>query len=430
MLHTHIILCAISLHLTHRQSVRKMRLSKKKNKPSTIFFGLAAGTAKLATGSISPIKEDTSQRRILINTLNPSIAGDSDTEDHEYLNIDPQQLRKEKAAQEKKPPSSPTTSDSDVDVQSQKPVNQIRKGIESRIKRFEPRLSSDSEDSSPSPGRRPVALPRNNKPELKPRPKVGLKPKSHSVDNMFPNTAKIPKGDGGRKAGSPQIPERPRMSQISRARSKTSNPDNPLLEPLLAFLPRPRDSEIRRAREGKTTPSPTASPASSPRSPQKLMPQISATVDPGSKNILLSERSAFKPIPMPGNLSNVTGEKGAEFIPASSAPPPKSPLGVRKQQKPLTSGAFAPSFLPPPKPARKRSHSDQPSHPSPPPPTDSSPSPSSSVPETGSSGENPLNQQMAETLIKYILASQDGGLKSALRECVLSDPEALKALKE
>ena len=43
---------------------------------------------------------------------------------------------------------------------------------------------------------------------------------------------------------------------------------------------------------------------------------------------------------------------------------------------------------------------------------------------------NPFNHQMADTLIKYILASNDVGLKSALRGIVSSDPEILKALKE
>lgn len=46
------------------------------------------------------------------------------------------------------------------------------------------------------------------------------------------------------------------------------------------------------------------------------------------------------------------------------------------------------------------------------------------------SGENPINQEMADTLIKYILASNDPSLKLALRNIVTSDPQVLKSLNE
>ena len=49
---------------------------------------------------------------------------------------------------------------------------------------------------------------------------------------------------------------------------------------------------------------------------------------------------------------------------------------------------------------------------------------------TESDASNPFNQQMADTLIKYILASNDPGLKSAIVDIVKSSPDVLRALKE
>ena len=46
-----------------------------------------------------------------------------------------------------------------------------------------------------------------------------------------------------------------------------------------------------------------------------------------------------------------------------------------------------------------------------------------------STDNNPYTQQAAESLIKYVLASNDPNLKSALIKVVSSDPDILKALK-
>ena len=46
------------------------------------------------------------------------------------------------------------------------------------------------------------------------------------------------------------------------------------------------------------------------------------------------------------------------------------------------------------------------------------------------SSNNPYTQLAAESLIKYVLASEDPSLKEALVKIVSSDPKILKALKE
>lgn len=45
-------------------------------------------------------------------------------------------------------------------------------------------------------------------------------------------------------------------------------------------------------------------------------------------------------------------------------------------------------------------------------------------------GSNPFTQEMVDSMLKYILASKDTGLKETLREIVFSDPQMKDALKE
>ena len=52
------------------------------------------------------------------------------------------------------------------------------------------------------------------------------------------------------------------------------------------------------------------------------------------------------------------------------------------------------------------------------------------VPQVSGGEDNPLNQQMADTLIKYILASNDPNLKTALRNIITSDPAVMNVIKE
>ena len=52
------------------------------------------------------------------------------------------------------------------------------------------------------------------------------------------------------------------------------------------------------------------------------------------------------------------------------------------------------------------------------------------VPTAASAAGNVCNHQMAEMLIKYVLASGDQGLISAIRDVVMADPEAIKIIRQ
>lgn len=368
-----------------------------------------------------------------------STTADSDTEEHEYYNTQAhlRERREQKKLREKQNAASPPTSDSETERESNSlwtgklgssgsgKSNGRSREVLSRIRQWERRLSSDSEDSISSPTRRPVATPRARKPETK------AKPEFSSQQQNF-------------------IPPRPRQSQISRARgkigvSKKDEPEPPLVEqsPQLNLPPRPRGTEIRRARQGKPN-TPT------PPSPSPPTPKITATNDKGHQKVVLSPNSAFKPItsnhrgPSPG-LAIVREERDEDAGTTPSAlglnRRPRSPRGKSpsRSPSPAITAATSGESLAPPKPSRKDRHSSETTLDT----ASNSPSPSSSNPAYSSmlemmtssaggegEGENPFNQQMAETLIKYVLASQDVGLKDALRKCILSNPEAVQALQQ
>lgn len=345
-------------------------------------------------------------------------------------------------------PTSPTTSDSEFEREASilwtgrpafGPVSGSRtpsgrsQEVQSWIHQCERRLSSDSEDGVSNPTRRPVATPRARKPDLKPKPDISQQQ---------------------------QVPPRPRQSQISRARvrvgvgGKKEGPP-PVIEEQEAqphMPPRPRSTEIRRARQGKplstpNTPAPPQSPSPS------TTPTITATNDEGDHKVVLSpnRNSAFRPIsnrhsPSSG-LASVTQERSEDAGTTPSAlglkagnRRPRSPRGKSPSRSPSPAvfTTTAGESLAPPKPSR-RDQNDSETQETPPSPSPSSPSPASSptiskttttTMTSSDEGGNPLNQQMAETLIKYVLASQDTGLKNALRECIMSNPEAVKALQQ
>ena len=396
---------------------------------------------------------------LITSSITSSTTADSDTEEHEYFNIDDTQAylreRREQKLREMqgKSPVSPTTSDSEVERDSSSSWTGqpgIFSGraheVQSHNRRWERRLSSDSEDGVSSPTRRPVATPRARKPDLKPKPSLSQQ----------------------------QVPPRPRQSQIVRARGKVGmaglgkrGGPPPVIEeqPAQPHLPpRPRCTEIRRARQGKpfssapNTPIPPTSPSPS------ATPTITATNDKGDHKVVLSPNSAFRPIsnrrsPSPGlavvreERSEDTGTTPSALGLKSGNRRPRSPRGKSPSHSPspavstatageslstATAGeslstATVGESLALPKPSRKDRH-DSETQETPPSPSPSSPSPASSPMTTtmmsSEGGGTPLNQQMAETLIKYVLASQDNGLKNALRECIMSNPEAVKALQE
>lgn len=366
----------------------------------------------------------------------PAADADSDPEDHEYLNIDPKAKRQLKLNGIQQKMTSPTTSDSEVDSSSSSWAGKKDSGgfgqvkinkLQSHLRQWDRRQSSDSEDSLYSPptaSRPPIATPRAKKPELKPKPKL---------------------------VGTHQVPPRPNRSQIDRARGKQSKEPQPEPQPepqaekqQPSMPQRPRGTEIRRARLGKQTPSPVPPPSSPTRSPTRTpssTPTITATSDQGNQRVVLSSKnSAFTPIsqrrsPSPNRSGlAVVREEGVE----ETEPAPESIVANRphspREKFPNRSPSLSPSpvaTLAPPQNTRKsRSHSESDTQDLATSPT-LSPS-ASPIPllSAGISGVNPFNQQMAETIIKYILASPDSALKNALRDCIMSDPEAMKALQK
>ena len=363
---------------------------------------------------------------------------DSDTDDHEYFNIDPQAYLQEKRQQKLKELqqkiTSPATSDSEVDTSSSWNGRSSLGGsqpdrkrvLQNQIRQWERRLSSDSEDSISSPPmstRRPIATPRAKKPDLKPKPKL---------------------------VGNQQVPPRPHTSQISRARGKVGaqkeESQTQLKTEQQPHMPkRPRGTEIRRARQGKPSTSPVPSPITSSQTPTPppSTPTITATNDKGDHVVLSSRNSAFKPVtqrqsPSPSRpgLAMVREESIEEAEPAAGSRATNQPRSPRRKSSnrspsPSVSTTTSGVSLAPPKPIRKdRSQSENDTRDSTASPT-VSPSSSPVPPLNANGGEgNPFNQQMAETLIKYILASQDSGLKSALRDCIMSNPEAVQALQK
>lgn len=410
-------------------------------------------------------------------------AGDSDAEDHEYTNIDTQSYLREKRQKklreikERMGGESPVTSDSEVEKDtssswtgrssfngsSQRGLQGNSQGL---IRKWERRLSSDSEDSVSSPTRRPIATPRSDKPGLKPKPK-GF-----------------------------QVPPRPRASQINRARGKVNTGASAAVQkeevhkqteeqPRMPL--RPRGTEIRRARQhGKPSTSSPLSQPFTPHSPPSLTPTITATNDKGDQRVVLpsAKNSAFKPVsnqrsPSPGlaivreeraedkgttpsalglkagkNRSPSPQRKSPTHTPSPSASVnersedagttpsalglraanhrPRSPRGKSPSRTPSPSVSVVSDSLAPPKSSssrKERSHSESDTQDTTPSPSSSSPTSSPMTSET-TAGGNPFNQQMAETLIKYILASEDGGLKNALRDCIINSPEAVQALQK
>lgn len=498
--HTHTCMgCMPLLHVYCRQSVR-MRVSKRKSKEVGNMKGLASngirapptikeesssptisGTRKLSLESSDPTQLSTSptkhakvarklseqpiptQERVLVNTnlpgvrkisLDAALSGapkiapngalvhqtakvsplskspvvdvDSDVDDHEYLNIDPRTKHQLKLNGLQQQIASPVTSDSEVDSSSSSWTGKksrggsqqvLTKDLQNQFRRWDRRQSSDSEDSisSPPTKRPPIATPRAKKPELKPKPKL--------VETQ-------------------QVPPRPRMSQIHRARDKqTKDPTQPQpqAEKQPSMPSRPRGTEIRRARLGKQTPSPVPpSVTPSPTPPSSSTPTITATSDKGNQRIVLSSKhSAFTPIshrrtPSPNRSGlAVLKEEGAEETKsAAESRATNRPYSPREKRSPSPLPAAS---LAPPNTRKSRSHSESDTHDlatSPTPSPSSSPVPPLSAGIAGSTGMNPFNQQMAETIIKYILASPDTGLKNALRDCIMSDPEAVKALQK
>jgi len=276
--------------------------------------------------------------------------------------------------------SSPVSSDSEVDAGPLKPPKSprsprlIKRGIQSKIHKFEHRSSESSlsEDNSSSPS------PLNFKPPpLKPKPKP-IQRRSHSQTDMLA-----------------VVPPRPRETEVTNAhRIPQITKDPPGEKPILPQ--RPTGSVIRRAHEQPGLSSSAFRPI-----PQRRSNSPSPAPSPNSRSPL-------------GALWEESGEESDCSALSTNSNRLRLPV---KQTRSSSLGDITAPSVPPHKPPRGRNISE----------SEASSFPTSTA---ASAGGNPFNQQMAETLIKYILASGDQGLITAIRDVISADPEAMRAISK
>ena len=301
--------------------------------------------------------------------------------------------------------TSPISSDSEPETQKRmvypRSPKPIKKALQSRIRKFERRGSESSSDNSnpPTPKKLPGAPPRkHSNPEIRLHSTVfqKLHAKSHSMDEA----------EEDMKYGEKPLPS-PQRSSKAEFKNNHLRKIPHITEDLLkdesdepSRPPRPRGSEIRRAKE--------RSRSVSPNPPRKFSMQ--ALLEEGGDDVDSDISSVI----------SVSSRSSKESGVTSRAPPYRKP---RKHTSNSAMETFTPSLLPPPVP-RRRSTSDSDALGL----GDAVAPPLSAPPERPQSTSNPLNQQMADTLIKYILASEDPQLKSKLREIITSDPDVMKAI--
>lgn len=289
---------------------------------------------------------------------------------------------------------SPLSSDSEPETrdksnsQPPKSPRMIKRGLESRIKKFEKRRESESsmsEDSIPASPKSARLNKKLSSPDIR-TPTRFLKPldKSYSVDEVSL--------DDRKRAEGPTPPPRPHRAELSRLQP----PNIPrITEDLLSDSPlpssspnrpvRPRVSEIRRAKEKSR-----------------------------------------------GNRMDVDGDTDASSVfsvsSKSSSEISSKPHHRKIHKKMSTIETPSTSLLPPANvPRRRKSTSDADIDEAGAPPLSAPPqAPPTDAPAPA---VNPLSQQMADTLIKYILSSEDPGLKNALRQIITNDPQVLQAVQ-
>ncbi len=282
-------------------------------------------------------------------------------------------------------PASPNSSDSEDSgftifvPRSPRSPRPVKSNIHSKIRNFEKRSASESslsasEDGSSSSPKPPVSpRARSPKPQVKPKPS-GLQ-------------------STGKSKVSDELDTRAKRNRLKVDHKIPEISEPPADPPKLSAPPRPRGSEIRRAYE--------------------------------KANIVPPEKSASKPIPQRRSPS------------PTPSPRARSPLGALVEESGEdsdASGKFKHQRLHPPRNRRVRSHTEAPP-PSLTPPPKPSRNKTVSEGEAGaeasslpSSTDNPFSQQMADAMIKYILASSDRDLKEALKRIVSSDPDVMSKL--
>lgn len=297
------------------------------------------------------------------------------------------------------PPISPHSSDSEdsgfsIPVPRSPRSPRVPKGsnVHSKISNFEKRSTSESslsasEDVSPSlsTSKQPTS-PRAHSPKPLVRPK--------------PNGLKLPV--------KPRPPTRD-QTHVKPDRPAASNPRNvlripeisepPAEQPKLNMPPRPRESVIRKAHE-KAKITPLEKSAVKPI-PQRRSP--SPTPSPRTRSPLRAVQEE----------SEEDSDTSGHFKPQRLHPPKNKRARSSTDALPLS-----PTQLPPSKPARTKTVSEG--------EAEAEAQPHSLPSSTG--GDNPFSQQMADAMLKYILASQDPELTEALKRIISSDPNVMGQL--
>ena len=186
----------------------------------------------------------------------------------------------------------------------------------------------------------------------------------------------------------PTSPKPPRIKSTSLSQDYTSNKLEAPYTP-----PRPRQSQINRAWKGT---------------------DLRATS--------VEDNRLFSPPSIDEEIDEVEGEgkRKLGFLPSRlfcrRSPSPRSPRSP--QDSPRTSPF-----------QRRRDNSKSLSPPS----ADQcyrSSSNSDSSPGVGGGGTNPFTQTMVDSMLKYILASEDEGLKAALKDAIRSDKRMMEELRK
>ena len=412
--------------MRYRASIKKQKQQAKEK---------GAGRSPLATSFAAAYQNGVEKHKTVSD---PQIEDDDDY-------VPPAEFQRPKFQLNQLPKvTTPLSSDSeDAAISPPKSPRLVKRNIQNRIRRLENRSTSDSslsEDSNPpTPTKPPITGTPRVKPQLKPKPKL------LNLQNQQDKHQAIT-----------QHPTRPSGSEMFHARQIPLIKEQPPMEEVKPHTPaRPRGSEIRRAHEKfslvpsdesviSQRRSPSPSPSSSPRARSPLRALWEESEEESDASIHSNRSSWLRPkrSVSPDPRQQRTGRSQTDAIvppvilqrsksPSESAVSSLAPVTPQRAKSPSVSAVFSLAPVKPPQRAKSPSESAVSSlAPLKPPQRAKSPSESEVPSSSPSSSSNPFNEQMADTLIKYILASNDPSLRSALRDIVVSNPQVVKALME
>ena len=258
---------------------------------------------------------------------------------------------------------------------------------------------SNSSSSSSGP-RRPVAIPRKNLSQTS-----SFKSPSPKEESFKPPLPPKP-------SDLPPIPQRQKIP-LKKYKSVDSslNPQKP--------LSRPRNSEIRRAQDkARKRPQTTkvAAPALTVLDENGLE---TASISSRKSSNSVASKISSKSAPSGTNSGKPNGGGGGEKVKKKRAQSTQSESNTKVASK-------AKLQVPPPRPPRPRHKSEGEADLTPPPiPAKGS----ASLHDKSDSAEG-LNQDVANTLLKYIIKSEDETLKNALRDLIKEDSDLVHSLND